>query len=842
MKFYTNISRIGNNICYRGYKDGVREQFRDTFDPVMYLTTSQAGKTEWSTMDGRSVKPVTFDTMKEATEFSKRYEYVDSLEAHGNNNFAAQYIQDKFPNEIQFDPKQVLVADIDIEVASDDGFPEPVDALREVQSICLKYHGKPTYYIWALLDEYDPELCTKHIDVDPADIKFIKCAGEVDLLLKFVNFWNGKDTCPDVVTGWNCRGFDFPYLINRTKRMIGGDTYKKYSPWNVVREKNIHVKGREMQTYDMVGIEQLDYYELFQKFGNLTFGVQESYKLDHIANVVLGEKKLSYEEHGNLYTLYKEDYQKFIDYNIKDVQLVERIDEKLGLIELAMTIAYKGGCNYQESFGTTQLWDTYIYRELCKRKVVVPPKKENDAEAFAGGYVKEPQVGRHKWVVSFDLNSLYPHLIMQYNMSPETISGNRTVGVTVDNCLDRTRPDSVSPSESIAANGVHFTKDGQGVLPNIIHGLYAERKQIKQNMLKLQGQVEAGDAAAEKDIAKLDNQQMAIKIMMNSLYGALANRWFRYYDIRMAEAITLSGQLSIRWAERAVNDYMNKIVGTDNFDYVVAMDTDSLYVNFGPLVEKMGLTDTAQTVKLLDQIGKDKFVPLFTKSYEDLATYMHAYDNKMVMGREAIADNGIWTAKKRYILNVHNNEGVQYAKPKLKIMGIEAVKSSTPASCRDALKGLFKIMITGTEKDTQNAIQLFRKHFNSLPPHEVAFPRGVSDIGKWRDHNTVYKKGCPIHVRGALTYNKLLKDGGLEKRHTAIKDGEKIKFIYLNPRNHIKQNIISFYDYLPEDFGLHKYVDYDKQFDKAFLAVVRPVLEAIGWTEEESVSLEDFFG
>jgi len=358
----------------------------------------------------------------------------------------------------------------------------------------------------------------------------------------------------------------------------------------------------------------------------------------------------------------------------------------------------------------------------------------------------------------------------------------------------------------------------------------------------LQGQVEAGDASAEKDIAKLDNQQMAIKIMMNSLYGALANRWFRYYDIRMAEAITLSGQLSIRWAERAVNDYMNQIVGTDNFDYVVAMDTDSLYVNFGPLVEKMGLTDTAQTVKLLDQIGKDKFVPLFTKSYEDLATYMHAYDNKMVMGREAIADNGIWTAKKRYILNVHNNEGVQYAKPKLKIMGIEAVKSSTPASCRTALKGLFNIMITGTEKETQTAIQIFRKHFNSLPPHDVAFPRGVSDIGKWKDPYTVYKKGTPIHVRGSLTYNKLLKDGGLEKRHTLIKDGEKIKFIYLNAKNHIKQNVISFYDYLPEELGLHKYVDYDTQFDKAFLAVVRPVLEAIGWSEEETVSLEDFFG
>jgi len=841
MKFYTNISRIGNNICYRGYDNGIREQFRDTFDPVLYLTTSN--DTEWKTMDGRGVKPVSFESMKEATEFSKRYEYVDSLEAHGNNNFAAQYIQDKFPNQIEFDPAHVLVADIDIEVESEDGFPEPEDALRVVQSICLKYHGHPTVYVWALLDQYDPAASTKHLDIDPADIKYIKCDGEVDLLLKFVNFWSGKDTCPDVVTGWNCRGFDFPYLINRMKRMIGGDTYKKMSPWNTVREKNISTgHGRKQQTYDMVGIEQLDYYELFQKFGNLIYGVQESYKLDHIANVVLGEKKLSYEEHGNLFTLYKEDYQKFIDYNIKDVLLVEKLDDKIGLIELAMTIAYKGGCNYQDSFGTTQLWDTYIYRELCKRKIVVPPKKENDKEDFGGGYVKEPQVGRHDWIVSFDLNSLYPHLIMQYNMSPETILKARTLGVTVDNCLDQTRPAPESPEDALSANGVQFSKGKEGVLPSIISGLYAERKQIKQNMLQLQSRVEAGDAAAEKDIAKLDSQQMAIKIMMNSLYGALANRWFRYYDIRMAEAITMSGQLSIRWAERAVNDYMNKIVGTDNFDYVVAMDTDSLYVNFGPLVKKMGLTDTAKIVKLLDQMGNDKFVPLFTQSYEDLAAYMSAYENKMVMGREAIADSGIWTAKKRYILNVRNNEGVQYAKPKLKIMGIEAVKSSTPASCRDALKGLFKVMISGTEKETQTAIQLFRSHFNRLDPHEIAFPRGVSDVTKWKDIDTIYKKGTPIHVRGSLLYNNLIKKHELEKRNTIIKDGEKIKFIYLDEKNPVRENVIAFPDYLPPELGLHKYIDYDTQFDKAFLAVVRPVLEAIGWKEEDSVSLEDFFG
>jgi len=255
----------------------------------------------------------------------------------------------------------------------------------------------------------------------------------------------------------------------------------------------------------------------------------------------------------------------------------------------------------------------------------------------------------------------------------------------------------------------------------------------------------------------------------------------------------------------------------------------------------MGLTDTDQTVQVLSQIGEEKFEPLFEKSYSELAEYMNAYENKMVMGREVIADAGIWTAKKRYILNVHNSEGVQYAKPKLKIMGIEAVKSSTPASCRDALKGLFKVMITGTEAQTQQAIQIFRSHFRTLDPHEIAFPRGVSDVGKWRDAKNIYKQGTPIHVRGSLLYNKILLDKGLDRKYNIIKDGEKIKFLYLDEKNPIRENIIAFYDFLPEEFNLHRYIDYEKQFEKAFLAVVRPVLEAIGWNEEETVTLEDFF-
>lgn len=840
MKFYTQVSRISNSICYRGYEDGERVTYRKPFKPTLYVT-SKNPNAQWKTLEGRPVDPMQFDDMKEATQFLKRYEGVEHIQVQGNSNYAAQYIQEHFPHEIKYDPTLVKVANIDIEVASDDGFPEPEKAEREVQSIALKYFGLPTVYVWALKagGKYDP---TKtQLDMDPSDIVYIECGGEVDLLLKFLQFWNASDTSPDVVTGWNVRMFDIPYLVNRVEKMIGAESVKKFSPWGIVREKQVTRMGRQSQVFELVGVETIDYWDLFQKFGNLIYGVQESYKLDNIANVVLGEKKLSYEEHGNLFTLYKEDYQKFIDYNIKDVLLVEKIDDKVQLMNLCMMIAYKGGCNYQEAFGTTQLWDTYIYRELCLQKKVVPPKVDRQLTEIAGGYVKAPQVGRHAWVVSLDLNSLYPHLMMQYNISPETVVDRRTANVNVDNCLGQTRPDSILPDHSIAANGIHFRKDIRGVIPSIIDGLYGERKVIKKEMLRVTQLTEEGKMDG-KELSSLDASQMAIKIMMNSLYGAMANRWFRYYDPRCAEAITLSGQLSIRWAEKAVNDYMNKVLSTKNVDYVIAIDTDSVYMNFGSLVEKMGMTDRDKITRVIDQIVEEKFIPLIEDSYNDLAYYMDAYENKMVMGREVIADAGIWTAKKRYILNVLNSEGVQYAKPKLKIMGIEAVKSSTPASCRDALKGLFNILIGGTEDNTQKAIAIFNTHFVTLPPQDIAFPRGVSDIGKWKHPDTIYMKGTPIHVRGALLYNALLKELDLERKYTPIKDGEKIKFLYLNPKNPIKENVIAFPDYLPEEFDLHKYVDHKLMFEKAFMNPVNPILDAIGWKPEPTISLEDFFG
>lgn len=835
-EFYTSVARIGNNIVYRGYKDGERVQKRIPFKPTMFSATNE--NSEWKTLDGNPVKPIVFDNMAEATAFSKKYENLPGASVYGINNFVSQYIYETFPNDIQFNRSHVNVGYIDIEVASDDGFPLVENAAKEVVSIAYMSEATNDYIVWGLVD-FDLSK-SRYSDCTT----YVRCETEVELLNGFLNYWSQPSVCPDIITGWFVKFFDIPYLVNRICNVLNDNSHKKLSPWNVVREKSDLQNGRELQYYDLVGIETLDYQDLFKSFGVFAYGPQESYKLDHISHVVLGEKKLSYEEHGNLHTLYKEDPQKFIDYNIKDVYLVRALEDKLGLITLAMSIGCKVGGNFTDCFGTTAPWDTLIYRTLSKQKIVVPQKKDNPKQKFEGGYVKAPMVGRHKWVVSFDLNSLYPHLMMQYNMSPETVEPHLTSGVTVKNCLDMNRPDSMRPDCCISANGVHFRKDKRGIIPQVIEKLYAERKEIKKEMLLNRQKMQTESSyELDKKNATLDTQQMAIKIMMNSLYGAIGNRWFRYYDLRIAESITKSGQLSILWAEKAANKMMNKIMQTDNKDYVIAMDTDSLYINFGPLVEKFSLDKGGdkKTVSALDKICKEKFEPVFKTAYENLADYMNAYSNRMVMEREVIADSGIWTAKKRYILNVHNSEGVQYDKPKMKIMGIEAIKSSTPNCCREALKALFPVMIKGTEEQTQEAIRKFKEYFFTLPAHEVAFPRGVSNVDKWSCPHGVYVKGTPINSKASLIYNKTLVDHGLETKYQIINNGEKIKYVYLKEPNPVKDEVIAFPNYLPEELDLGKYIDYQKQFGTAFLSPVEPVLRAVGWKAEQEASLDAFF-
>lgn len=830
MDFYTNIFQRGDKIYVRGYKDGKRERFFEQYKPYMFMP-KQGGN--FKTLDGKSVEKMQFDSISDAKDFIKRYEDVSNMDVYGLTNFAYLYIFDNFKGEINYDPNIINTAIIDIECAADEGFPNIQRADKPITAITLRCKGKSVVFGCG------------HYIIQSHEEHYVKCKDEYQLLTKFIHAWHALDL--DIISGWNIEFFDIPYLINRIKNLLGEAEAKKLSPWGIINERTVEFKGKQNQSYELPGISVLDYYQLYRKF---TFGNQESYKLDYIAQIELGEKKIDYSEYGNLLELYKENYQKFIEYNIKDCLLVEKLDDKLKFIEQVMAFAYDAKVNYDDTMTTVRPWDVIIHNYLLERNIVIPQfKKQPDYEALVGGYVKEPKIGLSKWVVSFDLNSLYPHLIMQYNISPETYGGKvrHQQWYTIDEMLSEERIHYPFSECSYAANGCYYSKDKQGFLPALMEKMYNDRVQYKTKMLEAKKRYEqTKDPEDSKLVARYHNMQLAKKIQLNSAYGALGNQYFRWFNHNHAEAITMSGQLSIRWIEKKMNVFMNKLLKTTDVDYVVASDTDSIYVEMNEVVqavfggEDSGPSDI-EIVSALDKFIEAKIQPFLDKCYQELADMMNAYQQKMKMKRETIANKGIWRGKKMYILNAWNVEGVQYDKPKLKLSGIEAVRSSTPHACRENIKKAFEIIMNGTQAELLKFVEEFRIRFMTLPFEDVAFPRSVKGLEQYGDAATIYKKGTPIHVKGSLIFNNMLKIKKIN-RIPPIQNGDKIRFAYLMQPNPVNDTVIATPDELPDELNLDKYIDREMQFDKSFLEPLRSITSVIGWEAEQKATLESFFG
>ena len=848
--FYTNVQALGGKILYRGIKDGKRIKLKIDYEPQLYLP-ARNGKGTHKSLDGLDLIPKRFDGIREAREYVKQFDDVSGTpKIYGNTGYQYAFIAEQHSDMVDWEQDKVSVAIIDIEVGSENGFPDPYLANEPITAIATTFINGHTYVFG----------CGDFRNDNPDTVTYVKCKDEYTLCSKFLEFWSRM--YPDVITGWNTKFFDIPYLVNRFRKILGEDKAKMLSPWNYISERKTNINGRLLIAYSFIGIESLDYIELYKWYapGGKS---QESYRLDNIAQVELGEGKISYDEYENLHQLYRLNYQKFIEYNIKDVALILKLEDKLKLIELALTLAYDTKCNYEDVFAQTRMWDSLTYSYLLKQNIIVPPKETQEKDsAFEGAYVKEPQVGLHNWVASFDLNSLYPHLMMQYNISPETLiePENYTPemrdilsqGVSVDKLLKRQIDISSLENATITPNGQFFRTDIQGFLPKMMVEMYDDRKKFKKMMLVAQQEYEnekdeSKKYEIEKRVARYNNLQLAKKVSLNSAYGALGSQYFRFYDLRMALGVTTAGQLSIKWIEAKINQYMNKLLGTDD-DYVIASDTDSIYLRLGDLVNKVYGVDgvvkipAQKVIEFMDKVCEDKIQPHIDKSYQELADYVHAYAQKMQMKREGLCDKGVWTAKKRYILNVYNNEGVQYAEPHMKVMGLEMIKSSTPSAIREKMKAAIKLMMTGTEQQVQDFIAEFRKEFRTLPAEEISFPRGLNGLNTYSDPVMLFKKGTPIHVRGAILYNHHLKELGLTKKYPLIQEGEKLKFTYLKMPNHFKNDVVSFPGRIPKEFELDNYIDYDVQFDKAFLEPISVILRCMKWSAEKTNSLEDFFG
>ena len=798
---------------------------------------------QFRNLEGEPLQQKIFGDIRSARDFVKQMDGVsNATKIYGQTRFEYAFIADQHEGMVDYDFEKVSIAVIDIEVGSENGFPDPYLANEPITAIAVKYLGGDIYVFGC--GEYE----TKGKEI------YVKCRDEYTLCRQFMALWTKK--CPDILTGWNTKFFDEPYIINRFRKILGEDETKKLSPWNYIGERKTRINGRELIAYNIMGVESLDYIELYKWYapGGKS---QESYRLDAIAQVELGEGKISYDDYDNLHSLYRLNYQLFIEYNIKDVELIIKLEEKLKLLELGVTLAYDTKTNFEDIFAQTRMWDSMTYAYLFEKGIIVPPREVKEKDGmFEGAYVKEVQVGKHDWVASFDLNSLYPHLMMQYNISPETLlqpsdytPQMREVissGVNVEKMLNKQVDTSKLENVTLTPNGQFFRTDIQGFLSKMMEEMYTDRSKFKKMMLQAKQEYEnepdeSKKYEIEKRIAKYNNIQLAKKVSLNSAYGALGSQYFRFYDLRMALGVTTAGQLSIRWIEGKLNGWMNKLLDTKE-DYVIASDTDSIYLNMGPIINKfVSNKSVEQTIEFMDKICKDKIEPFIDKSYKELAEYVHAYDQKMQMKREGLSDKGIWTAKKRYILNVYNNEGVQYKEPQMKVMGLEMIKSSTPATIREKMKEAITIMLRGSEDDIHKFIKQARTDFMNLPAEEISSPRGCNGLSKYMDSLQLYKLGTPIHVKGAILYNHYLKEKNLTKKYPLIQEGEKLKYTYLKMPNPFKDTVISFPGRLPKEFGLQEYIDYDLQFEKAFLEPIKVILTCMGWTTEKVSTLEDFF-
>jgi DNA polymerase elongation subunit (family B) len=835
MLFYTNIFSRGNYVYFRGFKDGKRVNQKIPFQPTFYVRTGK--ESPYKSLWGENLDKVKFSSIKEAREFLDRYKEVSNFPIYGNYNFGYQFISKVFSDTIQFDMSVMKIITIDIETSTDYGFPDSRNAQEQILLITVQDFNTKQITTFGVT----PYLPKKE------NVQYIQCKDEFDLLRQFINHL--KEDYPDVITGWNCQLFDIAYLSSRIIKVLGEKALEECSPWGVIRQHEVpFARGRTQLAFDWQGISILDFMDLYKKF---SYKMVENYKLDTVAKEELNDEKVKH-QYGSFKEFYTKDWELFVDYNIHDVVLVDRLEDKLRIINLILTMAYDAKCNYTDIFSSVRTWDCILYNRLLKDNIMVhnpPPIDPAMDRQIMGAFVKEPKPAQYDWVVSFDATSLYPSIIMTWNMSPETlVNGQKYLADderSIEKLIDRDFDTSQLSTKdySMTANGQCFQRDKKGIFPELIEFYFGERQKAKKLMLEVQAKYEeTKDEGYLGQIASLNSKQMAAKILMNSLYGAMGNVYFRYYDIRVAEGITMTGQLIIRSVAKKLTSFINQESNTKDIDYSFYSDTDSTYITLGKYVSsKHAGLSKEEIVDKLDQYCKNKIEPEINKACDDLSEYLNTAQRKIKFKREIIADRGIWIAKKRYAVNVYNSEGVMYEEPKLKVLGMEIVRSSTPAPVRKALKEAVSITLRKDEQSLREYVANVESRWNMLEPEDIAFPRGVNGVKEYSDANSIFRKGTPIHVRGALIYNHLITTKGLEKKYQKIQEGDKIKFLYLREPNPLGTHVITFAGELPPEFNLREYIDYETMFEKSFLEPLNSLLSCIGWQVKEQATLEGLF-
>ena len=833
MKFYTACAIKGNKILVRGYKDGVRFTDSVSFKPSLFIKSDK--ETKYKTLNGIGVKRMIFDTLYDCREFLKQYEDLNDSPIYGNTDFVTQYLLETYESEVVYDLSQIKIAYFDIETETEGGFPDLRNPNEKINIIGLRISG------------VNYAITEKQVSIP--NCKLILVSSEKELIQKFFELLRNEDI--DVITGWNVKLFDIPYIIGRARLFFDDKEIQSWLPFNLMKERETNIGGTDYRLFEFPGYVILDYMDLYKKFSGTS---QESYALNFIAKAELDEQKLDYAEYGSLREFYTKDFQRFAEYNIQDVELVEKLDNKLRLIDLAVSIAYEAKIPFDVVFFATRIWGT-ICCDYLLRKDIIPPIQTSYAkdDQFVGAYVKDVAPGLYKNVVSFDATSLYPSIIMGWNISPETCV-KKDASLSADDFLKRKEKQVPSLVEEaskqnacLSCNGSMFTNDIRGFIPILIERTFNQRKDAKNKMLELEKEYEQSkDTNLLPRIAALKIRQSVKKILANSLYGCLGNPAFIYSSPELATAVTVTGQVIIRTAENAMNGYIRHLTKNNDKDYVLAVDTDSVYLNLDEIVtqiqQKAKISDITDFV---DKICEQKIQPELKKEMDFLAKTLNCIENKIFFKREAIASAGMFIAKKRYALLVQDLEGVRFEDPKLKIMGLETARSSTPAIVRKKLKDCIKIILTKTPEELRQYVNEFYDEFMVLPISDVAAPRGVKGILKYTDKTKIYQTGTPIATKAALLYNSYSKKIGIDKQYPTIKENDKMKFVFVKVPNPYgmagKDAVMGFINSPPTELQLEKYIDRTKQFEKTFKEPLDNILQAINWKLNAEVSLEDFF-
>lgn len=858
---YVSVEKYGNKIVHI-YLDEFYKRIKKVipFEPTVYECVKE--KTNFRDIQGHYFNPVKTESIKKYEETWKdtaNHYYLTTLSEK------YQFISEMYPNDITFDGNKIPKMFFDIEVASINGFPDPNLAQEEILSIAMYMPHINKTVVLGNKDGYIPT---------DKNIEYFYVDDEKDIIRRFFDIIHQYDIC--FILGWNSSGFDIPYIIKRGG-VLGMD-FNKILPLGYFRETFDNVT--KTKTIEIPGLIHYDYMLLIKKFWDEKF---ESYSLDFIANHFLGEGKVDYADHATLQNLYENDYQKFIDYNIKDAILISNIDKLKQLFNLVVEISYLSKINPSDVYGSMKIWDGLIYNTLIKQGILIPnapteeqleESKDKDDEQFVGAWVKDPERGMHEWVTSFDVSSMYPNNMISYNMSCLTIVPKDKLpeeivqiqkDISVENLMNKKYDMSVLKKYnlSMAANGAVFDISKQDLLTQILEKIYFERKKIQKQAEEVRKKCGECD-----EYYTLKNKAWALKIIINSYYGITGNKYYRFSNVNVAEAVTLTGQYLLKSVGDVINKKLNNMFGEKN--RFIYGDTDSVYICLDDFIKdyeskKKKFDDSKQKAQFILDVSNKIIGPLIEKTIADMADYTNCFKNSLVMKREKICEKALFIQKKKYLLYIKNDDNFLLDTPKLTVKGVEIVRTSTPQIIRTTLKEFVKFIFETNDKNKlMEKLAEFRNQYNNYSIEQISFPRGISDIAKHDNINynvtddedffsnkiayksTKNKKGGrtgpPIHVRSALLYNQLIKKLNLQKKYPYIKSGEKIKFVYLKVPNPIKEDVIGFPQgyKLPEEFGLHSYIDWNLQYETSFIAPLKIILDTLEWNIENKIAVELF--